>query len=86
MAVKKPALGRGLSSLIREAIAPSKDEAAGDRLLTLPAFLDAGTPASHTDIAAAFKLTGHFLDMHIWHPRQLEPPATREALIAILTR
>ena len=36
MAAKKPALGRGLSSLIREAVAPSKDEAAGDRLRALP--------------------------------------------------
>ena len=36
MAAKKPALGRGLSSLIREAVAPSKEEAAGDRLRTLP--------------------------------------------------
>jgi ParB family chromosome partitioning protein len=36
MASKKPALGRGLSSLIREAVAPSKDEAAGDRLRQLP--------------------------------------------------
>ena len=36
MAAKKPALGRGLSSLIREAVAPSKEEAAGDRLRSLP--------------------------------------------------
>ncbi len=52
MAAKKPALGRGLSSLIREAIAPSRDEAAGDRLLTLPIEqLQAGKyqPRSHMD-------------------------------------
>lgn len=37
MAAKKPALGRGLSSLIREATAPVSEEAApGDRLRTLP--------------------------------------------------
>ena len=36
MAAKKPALGRGLSSLIREAVAPAKEEAAGDRLRNLP--------------------------------------------------
>ena len=35
MAAKKPALGRGLSSLIREATAP-KDESTGDRLRSLP--------------------------------------------------
>jgi ParB family transcriptional regulator, chromosome partitioning protein len=36
MATKKPALGRGLSSLIREAVAPSRDEAGGDRLRNVP--------------------------------------------------
>jgi ParB family chromosome partitioning protein len=36
MAAKKPALGRGLSSLIREAVTSSKEEPAGDRLRTLP--------------------------------------------------
>jgi ParB family chromosome partitioning protein len=36
MATKKPALGRGLSSLIREAVSPSRDEGAGDRLRNLP--------------------------------------------------
>jgi ParB family chromosome partitioning protein len=52
MATKKPALGRGLSSLIREAVAPSKDEAAGDRLRTLPVEqLQPGKyqPRSHMD-------------------------------------
>jgi ParB family transcriptional regulator, chromosome partitioning protein len=36
MATKKPALGRGLSSLIREAVAPSRDDAGGDRLRNVP--------------------------------------------------
>jgi ParB family chromosome partitioning protein len=36
MATKKPALGRGLSSLIREAVAPSSEELAGDRLRSVP--------------------------------------------------
>jgi len=36
MAAKKPALGRGLSSLIREAAAPAPDVAAGERLRNLP--------------------------------------------------
>lgn len=35
MAAKKPALGRGLSSLIRETVAPS-EEGAGERLRVLP--------------------------------------------------
>jgi ParB family chromosome partitioning protein len=36
MASKKPALGRGLSSLIREAVTTSREEVAGDRLRQLP--------------------------------------------------
>ena len=42
--------------------------------------------ASPDDLAKAFRLTGHFLDMHVWHPRQLPPPSTRAALIEILSR
>ena len=51
MAAKKPALGRGLSTLIREAVAP-RDEAAGDRLRQLPIeHLQPGKyqPRSHMD-------------------------------------
>lgn len=56
------------------------------RLLELPPFLiGQGEPAGPADIAAAFALTGHFLDMHVWLPRQLEPPATRAALVKILS-
>jgi DNA repair protein RecO (recombination protein O) len=54
------------------------------RLLELPAFLTAGGPATPADLAAAFALTGHFLDLHIWSPRQLAPPPTRDPLIHIL--
>lgn len=55
------------------------------RLLTLPAFLVDGGGASPADIAAGFRLTGHFLDMHVWSPRQIDPPATRDALVDALT-
>ena len=65
-----------------------------DRLLPLPAFL-----AGHPDFAAAgritvpaddlaqgFRLTGHFLARNVWEPRGLAPPATREGLVAAVTR
>ena len=55
------------------------------RLLDLPAFLVDGGDASPRDLAAAFRLTGHFLDMHVWSPRQIDAPATRDALVAIFT-
>jgi len=33
------------------------------------------------ELKAAFALTEHFLNMHIWLPRQLSPPSMRERLI-----
>ncbi|WP_172122885.1 MULTISPECIES: DNA repair protein RecO [unclassified Devosia] len=57
-----------------------------DRLLPLPSFLlNEDDTASPADLAAAFRLSAHFLDLHVWYPRQLAPPATRETLVAILT-
>eukprot|EP01037_Dinobryon_pediforme_P024910 gene24910-26872_t len=56
-----------------------------DRLLPLPAFLtDAREhhPATPADVRAGFALTGHFLARHVWEPRGLEPPLTRERLLA----
>lgn len=72
-----PKSGRAVS---RAAAEPYRD-----RLLPLPSFLSARGNASPDDLRAAFRLTGHFLDMHIWSPRQLDPPATREPLIERLT-
>ena len=56
------------------------------RLLELPAFLLGKGPVSGpADLTAAFALTGYFLDMHVWLPRELEPPATREPLVRMLS-
>ncbi|RYE80065.1 MAG: DNA repair protein RecO [Hyphomicrobiales bacterium] len=55
-----------------------------ERLLELPKFLIADAPATAADVAAAFALTGYFLDRHIWAARQLDQPATRSALVGIL--
>ena len=56
-----------------------------DRLLRLPQFLVSDAPAAPGDVADAFRLTGHFLHMHVWDPRQVDPPAIRDALIADVT-
>src|SRR4051812_14447861 len=46
-----------------------------DRLLRLPQFLISDTDdATPQDLADAFRLTGHFLDMHVWSARAIEPP------------
>ncbi|KKC39632.1 DNA recombination protein RecO [Devosia epidermidihirudinis] len=57
-----------------------------DRLLPLPSFLTSRGNAAPHDIAAALHLTGHFLNAHVWEPRQLQHSATREALIAALSK
>jgi DNA repair protein RecO (recombination protein O) len=52
-----------------------------DRLLPLPAFLILGGEPSAAEIAAAFRLTGHFLERDVFGPRGiLEPPARRAFL------
>jgi DNA repair protein RecO (recombination protein O) len=55
-----------------------------DRLLPLPQFLISDAKPQDRDIADAFRLTGHFLAMHVWETRQIEPPPVRDALIARL--
>jgi DNA repair protein RecO (recombination protein O) len=71
-----PKTGRAAS---REAAAPYRA-----RLLRLPQFLISGAAPAPADIADAFRLTGHFLHMHVWDARQIEPPAMRDALIEAL--
>jgi len=57
-----------------------------DRLLVLPQFLISDAPVTAGDIAHAFRLTGHFLHMHAWEPRNIDSPAIRDPLIAELNR
>ena len=58
-----------------------------DRLLVLPQFLISATaPVLPGDIVHAFRLTGHFLHMHVWEPRQIEAPAIRDTLIEDFNR
>jgi DNA repair protein RecO (recombination protein O) len=71
-----PKSGRAVS---REAAAPYLD-----KLLELPAFLVDGGDANARDLRAAFRLSGFFLDRHVWSPREIEPPAMREALVEAL--
>ena len=73
-----PKSGRAVS---RAAAEPYKD-----RLLPLPSFLHARGNASPDDIRNALRLTAHFLDQHVWHARDIEPPPTREPLIEMLTK
>jgi DNA repair protein RecO (recombination protein O) len=68
------------------AVCASAAEPYLDRLLRLPQFLVSAGEPGPDDLRDAFKLTGHFLDMHVWSARNIPPPATRDALIEILLR
>jgi DNA repair protein RecO (recombination protein O) len=69
-----PKSGRAVSA---EAAAPY-----ADRLFALPTFLlEDDAPAPPAEVAAAFALTGFFLDRHVWAARQIDRPATRDALV-----
>ncbi|HRK24386.1 MAG TPA: DNA repair protein RecO [Beijerinckiaceae bacterium] len=71
-----PKSGRAVS---RDAGAPY-----ADRLLALPDFLrNGGTSPMGADLAAAFRLTGHFLERHVFEPRGLSLPDQRAALLAL---
>lgn len=71
-----PKSGRAVS---RAAAAPYLD-----RLLPLPSFLSRRGNASPDDLAAAFRLSGHFLHSHVWSARHAPPPPMRDALIGLL--
>ncbi len=58
-----------------------------DRLLELPAFLSEATnehAPNTADIRAGFRLTGHFLQRHVWEPRGIAPPPTRDGILMAL--
>lgn len=71
-----PRSGRAVS---QEAAAPYLD-----RLFRLPRFLVSDAEIGPGDIAAAFALTGYFLDRHVWSARPVDPPPTRDLLIGML--
>ena len=72
----------------RSARAVSRDAAAPylDRLLKLPAFfMDDQAAADAADMRAGFTLTGYFLDLHVWAPRRIDPPAMRQSFVDLTT-
>jgi DNA repair protein RecO (recombination protein O) len=58
-----------------------------DKLLMLPALLrDDAAQASAADLAAAFALTGYFLDRHAFAPRGLALPEARAHFVGAIAR
>ncbi len=65
------------------AISRSAGEPYRDRLLALPGFLrlEGDGSTDPADLAAAFRLTGHFLELHVHGPRGIELPPERQRLV-----
>jgi DNA repair protein RecO (recombination protein O) len=57
-------------------------------MLALPAFLPDRTQActSASMLDQAFRLTGYFLGRHVFEPRGVEPPISRESFCAAALR
>ncbi len=55
-----------------------------DKLLPLPAYFTTFENAPAEQVQDGLRLTGHFLAMHVWNPRQIEVPTTRDQLVASL--
>lgn len=70
-----PKSGRAVS---RAAAEPYRD-----RLFRLPAFLQGYRGVTAEDVADGFRLTGHFLERHVWGPRNISEPDCRRILIGL---
>jgi len=69
------------------AVSRAAGEAYREKLLPLPAFLqDAAASTNAADLAAAFVLTGFFLDRHAFAPRGLALPEARAPFVAAVLR
>jgi DNA repair protein RecO (recombination protein O) len=68
------------------AVSRSAGDPYRDRMLALPAFLRAApdTRADTGELAAGFRLTGFFLQRHVYEPRGLPPPDARERFLALV--
>jgi DNA repair protein RecO (recombination protein O) len=52
----------------------------------LPAFLSAGAAPSLPDVLDGFRLTGYFLNRHVFEPRGLSIPDARDTMIRYLAQ
>ena len=69
------------------AVSRAAGEPYRDKLMLLPAFLgDDAAPASAADLAAAFALTGFFLDRHAFAPRGIAMPDARAHFVSAIAR
>ncbi|WP_299441156.1 DNA repair protein RecO [uncultured Rhodospira sp.] len=63
------------------AVSASAGEPYRDRLLPLPPFLLGHPPGPAHEMSDGLRLTGFFLERHVFHPRNQPLPAARERLV-----
>ncbi len=68
------------------AVSLAAGEAYRDKLLRLPGFLLGQQVTCTEEILEGFRLTGYFLERHIFEPRGLEIPEARQRLISELAQ
>lgn len=68
------------------AVSLSAGEPYRDRLLPLPGFLIGGEPAPRAAVCAGMRLTGYFLDRHLFRPQGRRLPDARDRLARRLER
>lgn len=76
LAFVSPRTGRAVSAGVG---APYRD-----RLFRLPEFLKEPAAAAPADIVEGLRITGHFLDRHVFGPRGIRAPEQREWIIRAL--
>ncbi len=69
-----------------KAVSRGAGDAYRDRLLELPAFLVSSAATSTSDVLNGLKLTGFFLDRHVFEPRGLQVPEQRQWIIRALAQ
>jgi DNA repair protein RecO (recombination protein O) len=70
------------------AVSRAAGEAYRERLLALPGFLmgSQGGAPTRAEICEGLKLTGHFLDRHVFEPRGVRAPESRAWIVARLAQ
>ena len=68
------------------AVSRAGGEGYRDRLLPLPAFLAGNGAAPASEVAAGLRLTGYFLDRHVFAPHERASPPARGRFVERFTR
>ena len=68
------------------AVSASAAEPWRDKLLPLPAFLSAAGGGGAEQVAAGLRLTGHFMEQHLFAHERAGPPPARERFVARMAR